>query len=524
MDYFFIMKKTLLFLIVIFLGINSCAQSTFSRRYILDSKYSVISSIYPTDSCFYTTGIIANPINPISSGNSFIKFDLDGNIIFQKDISNPYKSYETWRGTLQHTSEGQLVTVGYSIDSIVGVEALLLKFNTSGDTIYTKGYLSPSYEENTFYVPADMILDTYNNFVFLNRVASDSLDGNFELLILDENGNKKISKTFGNELRDRAEAIIQSNESGYYIGGWSSNINLTNNNFLSRTYIIKVDSLGEPIWEYYSPEGILQRGATAMVNAPDGGLVVASGLGVEDPINVFHSRLLFDPYIFKLDENQNVVWEVDYSPLDTGLSDRSVFNKIFDVGDGYVAAGNNWDAEAPSGEDGYLVKISYEGERLWERKFYFIEPVDLPVLHEFNDMRPTADGGFIMCGQVFDYSQSTNYQQGWLVKVDEYGCLVPGCHLDVATNELNSIPQIILQPYPNPTSNLLNIYFKHPSFSNTGIFRVVDTNGRTLLQFDANKNDTTYLVGLEKLVNGIYFLQYIENNSIVKTEQMIVQK
>jgi len=370
-----------------------------------------------------------------------------------------------------------------------------------------------------------LIIDKNNDFILLNRIFSDSLHVNFELLILDENGNQKISKTFGSELRDRAETIIEDNENGYYLGNWAHNKNLTNNNFVSYTHIIKVDSIGDPIWEYYSPEGILQRGATAMIKAQDGGLVVASGLGVEDPINEFHSRLLFDPYIFKLDENQNVVWEVDYSPLDTGLSDRTVFNKIFDVGDGYVAAGNNWDAEAPVGEDGYLVKISYDGERLWERKFYFVEPQDdLPVLHEFNDMRPTPDGGFIMCGQVFDFSQSVNFQQGWLVKVDEHGCLVPGCHIEVATDELLAAPQIILQPYPNPTSEVLNIYFKHPNLSNSSIFRIVDLNGRTLLQFDANRNDTTYLVNLDKFTNGVYFLQYLENNSILKTEQIIVQK
>lgn len=517
------MKNILLFFMIFIISINdSYTQSTFSRRYTLGSGNAVITSVYPTDSCFYAMGIITDPINPFSTGNSFIKSDLNGNILLQKNLSSPNKEYEVWKGTLQNTHDGNLAAVGYSFDSI-GMRVIFLKYNSDGDTIFTKQFISPTYLEDPFYVPFDMVTNINNDHVIANRI-SNYFSMNYELLILDQFGEKNTSILFGDELNNLPISIINDNEE-YIIGNWVKNDNLTNNNFTSRTQIVKIDSLGETIWEYYSPEGVLQRGATAMTKAPDGGLVVASGLGIEDPINQLQSQLLFDPYIFKLDENQNVVWEVDYSPLDTGLSDRTVFNKIFDVGDGYVAAGNNWDAEAPSGEDGYLVKISYDGEQLWERKFYFVEPQNnLPVLHEFNDMRPTADGGFIMCGQVFDYSQSTNFQQGWLVKVDEYGCLVPDCHLDVETDELNSIPQIILQPYPNPTSDVLNIYFKHPSFSSKGIFRIVDTNGRVLLQFDANKNDTTYLVSLEKFVSGIYFFQYLEKNSIVKTEQIIIQK
>ena len=210
-----------------------------------------------------------------------------------------------------------------------------------------------------------------------------------------------------------------------------------------------------------------------------------------------------------------MVWEVDYIPLDTTLSDHNThFYKIHDVGDGYVAAGANWDAELPAGEDGYLVKVSYDGEKIWERKYHVIEIPTSPTLHEFYDMRPTSDGGYIMAGQVLDFSQSLDFQQGWLVKVDEYGCLVPNCQLaDAISDPFDNSPTINL--YPNPTSDFLNIYFSHIN-KKDGVFRLIDLQGRTVLQFDANKNETTYIVSLEKYAAGIYFLQYVEEGVIVK--------
>jgi hypothetical protein len=48
--------------------------------------------------------------------------------------------------------------------------------------------------------------------------------------------------------------------------------------------------------------------------------------------------------------------------------------------------------------------------------------------------------------------------------------------------------------------------------------------GRVVVAFDADKNDTTYLVSLEKYASGIYFLQYVENGIPVSTQQIIIQK
>ncbi len=517
------MKKLVLIFVLLFSVTVFAKGQTFSKKYKLDSKAAVITSIFSTDSCFYATGIIADSINSNSTGNSFIKFDLEGNIIFNKKLSDPNKSYETWRGTLQFMPNGDFVTSGYSSDS-TGLTMIIISYNSEGDTTSLNEYLSPFWDEDQFYVPMDMIINQDNHITLLNRLTDNLGTSYSELLILDHDGETKLSKIYTHELRERSESIIQDSDGGYILGIFILNPVLSVGNITAKTKIIKVDSLGEIQWEYFSPEGQLHRGATAMVKAGnDNGLIVASGLGIEVPINSSASNLYFKNYVFKLDENQNIEWEVDYSHLDTGLSDRTQFYKIRDVGDGYVIGGTNWDSKLPAYNDGYLVKISYNGERIWERKFHIIVPDEFPVIHEFYDLKITSDSGFIMVGQVFDFGNTLQPQEGWIVKVDQYGCLIPGCNLEVSANELTLFPKIILEPYPNPTSDILNIYFKHASPTN-GIFRILDLNGKVLLQFDANKNDTTYLIGLDNFSSGVYFLQYLENKFILKTKQIIIQK
>ncbi len=514
------MKKIIVTILIHCLCITlTFAQLTFSKIFQNESPASVISSIYVTDSCIYAMGIFGDSIDPSSIGNGFIKYDFEGNILSNKKLSSPVKSYEIWRGVLQPTSDGNIAAAGYSIDSI-GMKCILIKYNQMGDTIFTSEFLSPTLDQNFFYLFKDMIINENDDFVLINRTVDSTLASNPELLILDKYGNKKLSKVYLNNLREVPESLIKDGD-GFIIGTWNSNLHTTTYDFTSLTHIFKVDTLGNIIWEYQSPANMQQQGARAMVKTSDNGLVVASGIGQEHYVNPSTNYLYFDLYLFKLDENQNVEWEVDYSSLDTGILDRTRFFQILDVGDGYVASGINVDSEWPAVEDGYLVKVSPDGERLWERKFHIVENVI--GTHELYDLRQTPDGGFIMSGQINDFGQLSIGQSGWLVKVDEHGCLVPDCHLPDATLNI-LVDQPFIKTYPNPTSDMLNIYFKNTNQSKDGVFRLIDLQGRVVQEFDADKNDITFLVSLEKYASGIYFLQYFQRGILIKSEKVIIQK
>ncbi|MBK6902664.1 MAG: T9SS type A sorting domain-containing protein [Saprospirales bacterium] len=134
------------------------------------------------------------------------------------------------------------------------------------------------------------------------------------------------------------------------------------------------------------------------------------------------------------------------------------------------------------------------------------------AIHYLYDLEATPDGGYVMVGEARAGVPDTLFpppvQQGWILKVDEWGCLVPGCQLDVATKDAPAGEEMRLKVYPNPASEVLYIHL--PDAGPRGRFRLVDALGRTLREFAASPGDTTYILPLEGIPPGWYVVVYEE--------------
>ena len=107
-----------------------------------------------------------------------------------------------------------------------------------------------------------------------------------------------------------------------------------------------------------------------------------------------------------------------------------------------------------------------------------------------------------------------------MMKVDQYGCLIPGCHV-VDDVEESSLEKLELAIYPNPSSDYLNFQLRGFPRSKNGLFRVVDTQGKTIRTLaPLNLNDTCILPVFD-WADGIYFLQYLEENTISLSAKFI---
>jgi len=174
---------------------------------------------------------------------------------------------------------------------------------------------------------------------------------------------------------------------------------------------------------------------------------------------------------------------------------------------------------------GWLVKVNDEGELLWERKYYFVDsPNDT---HTLNDLKATCDGGYIFCGEATDGDTGTPFsegppQQGWLVKVDEYGCLVEGCQLFDSIQEPISPDEIIFTFSPNPASNFLNIY-QGQQVSALAVYELHDYQGKLLESFPASECFTTMMVDVSAYSSGNYILSLREGDKLLQSEKVIIQ-
>ena len=231
------------------------------------------------------------------------------------------------------------------------------------------------------------------------------------------------------------------------------------------------------------------------------------------------STKLYDGRITKFDRNLNLVWSRDFKRPNTSpfiIPDNAGIVQAQEP-DQLVAAASYW-----SGEGGSvlanLVKFDTLGNEIWNRTYGFYDTTENDVI--VYDVKADPDGGYVLVGEVRVDQNAVNdslgrlpSQQAWIMKVDEDGCLIPGCGEVVVSSDEPELQkretQLLL--YPNPVENLLSFLLP----GNGGVIRtktiVYDSQGRIVRRLPERDliSGVTYNIDLEALESGIYYLSVI---------------
>ncbi len=512
-------RKSKIIIGLMLLSIGVWSQSTYNHRLDFDRPVpTVLTSIEVNDSCYYVCGITNDSLAPYQLGSLFAKISFEGSIEYYRTLTDSITYYGTWRNTLSPTIDGNFIVTGISSNP---ASALLIKYTPLGDTIFTRKYTSPNAPWSNFISNQKALLTTNEEILLLSNITNIGGTGDMHIVKAASTGLELWEQVYGGPaLSESSGSIIEIGNNKYIIGGVEHNINLVGSNYKSRTYLFQIDNIGNVEWEYKSPEGVLQYNANDILQSPDGGLVIASTKGIEQtsgPNSYFETT----HYIYKIDENQEFEWGVDIR--DTFPSSENMFSKLIAPADGsgYIAAGTIFEFTGGGGYNinGILTKISTTGDSLWTRYYSHVDsPADN---HIFYDVEETPDGGFVMVGQATDNMTTGELplQQAWIVKVDQHGCLVPGCHL---IDDVES-PQIDVQIslYPSPTRDYLNIFYYHPNHRGKVTYQIVDIQGRVLRSFERSRNNITHMISLGDLVSGQYFLRLENEEGKVVTRAFV---
>ena len=97
------------------------------------------------------------------------------------------------------------------------------------------------------------------------------------------------------------------------------------------------------------------------------------------------------------------------------------------------------------------------------------------------------------------------------------------CFINTSTDAANK-ESFQLNISPNPTTGFLNIYhqFNETKIWQNGQYRIVDSQGRVVEQFAVGQNDVTMVVPVWEWAKGVYFLQLVVKNEVVRTEKFVV--
>ena len=234
-----------------------------------------------------------------------IKTDQNGNIEWSKTYKGP--------GNSQGFKILELHDGGYVVHGVVNIgsknpDMLTIRLDTEGDTLWTRSYGGPEYERSY------TLIETAQHQLAISGLT-DSYStgyGDTYLTLLDLDGNLLWSKSYGGEGGEQGNAIAQTKDGGFIIGG------NTNGSFgiESGPYIIKTNSSGETQWsltyqydDYDDVSSIieLQSGYfmitchhnTFMALSPDGGQGAMNRLQKPSQRMLPH-KLLISPFLLEV--------------------------------------------------------------------------------------------------------------------------------------------------------------------------------------------------------------------------------
>ncbi len=243
------------------------------------------------------------------------------------------------------------------------------------------------------------------------------------LIKLTTAGEIDWQRCYGGTSFDNGYALIQTTNGGYAIcgGGGSSDGDMTGQVGGSDYWLLKLSSIGDIEWQK-AFGGVGGDTAHSLVQADDGGYVMAGKSGSWDSGVVTGNHGSDDFWIVKADADGELVWQKSL-----GGTQQDIAQSICKTSDGgYAIAGstgsNDGDvADFEGTYDYWVIKLNDDGELQWQNS-----------LGGWNDdkaysIAPTLDGGFVVTGFVMsDDVDVTDYHAGhdiWLVKLDDTGAL-----------------------------------------------------------------------------------------------------
>jgi hypothetical protein len=498
----------------------SAQTTTFNQRRTFGCAGALFTSIEATDSCYYLAGFVLDSQN-CQKSFLFVKMDTLGNVLRSTIIANTIGTYESWVSTLQTTKEGNLVAALYKWDSLV-IQAGALELDTLGNLLQSHFYYNP-HTVGDFIRPENMKITKDSGYVFLFTVNNPIEGADLSILKVDKYGNEEWHVIRGViPYIETGKGLYVEEDGSIVIAYRKDNISGVAKNFTIKSILEKLDSSGNTIWIYESPNTEQLWGANDLIKTKDSGWVVVSGFGREEPINSISNRAIEEAYIYKLDSARNFLWgKKFYSEASTSAS----FVKVLELEDSSLVAFGRVEHLYPQPNPthfiihGRMVKLSPQGDSLWSREFEYLTTPD--AKHYIYDVERTHDGGFLIAGECTGTGDSI-YQQGWLLKLDGEGCLVPGCHLGLGVLPVGATARVKLSLYPNPTSDYLNIYYQNTSSKRDLTFSVVDVMGRVLDSYTtADISEKTYIFPVHNLEVGVYFLEVRQDGELLQTKAFV---
>jgi len=217
-----------------------------------------------------------------------IKLDAKGNMEWDNDFGEI--GWDEIYSIIQ-TKDGGFIAAGSTWSKGAGRgNVYIAKLNKRGNLIWDKTFGGSDYDEARSIIQTDDGSYAIAGFT----ISEDTGDRNVWIIKLDKNGNKVWDRTFGGTSEDWANSIIQTEDRGYMVAGWTSSMGAGKTD----VWIIKLNKRGDLVWDR-AFGGSEDDEAHSIIQTEDGGYAVAGWTESKGAGNA-------DVWVIKLDENGNL--------------------------------------------------------------------------------------------------------------------------------------------------------------------------------------------------------------------------
>ncbi len=243
----------------------------------------------------------------------------------------------------------------------------------------------------------------------------------YAVIKIDASGTLQWAKNYGGSDDDQGYSIEIAADGGYAICGWSKSNNgdFSQNNGDYDYGVIKINSAGVKEWAKNFGGSQTDKGSCIQQTA-DGGFIT-NGQVFSNNGDFTQNHGNFDYGVIKMTSTGIIQWSKCYGGSDI---DAGFFVATTSDG-GYILSGSSYSSNGDFTQNNFIsdygiIKIDANGNKIWSKN-YGGTSVDSGT-----GIRPTSDGGFIMCGNSHsvngDFTQHNGQGDYGVIKLSGVDC------------------------------------------------------------------------------------------------------
>lgn len=520
--------KVLFILALLFSDLAAFGQLGTFQRTFGGNQEDFFNDFAPTvDGGFIVVGETRSGISGSAADVIIAKMAGDGSMQWNKT----YGGVDAELGySISQTTDGGYIAAGVAFATAYGAAGIVMKFDSNGDTTWTKVFAPPysvlydiiqtadggylcggeTRVTGTHEYPCLIKLDNFGNVLWSKSYGAGTNDGLFSSVVeitpgnyaavgyeeldillvrVNSTGDTLWEKSYGGNYADRANSIRLTSDGGFIVAGTSQ---LTSNGMSNEACLLKVNSSGIVQWQKTYSGG--PREVNDVFEASNGDYIVVATSGAYDE---------GIPYLFRTNSSGGFLWAETIRPSGNSSGARSV-RELSNGNIGLVGYDRANPNGAPARNGLFQVTNSIGGATCNVTSILLGANTSNLLVARPRYPAIVAAVGY---GNLLMYANSIQL-------VDSLFCST----VNIDKESIWSHYKV----FPNPSSDVFRVQFES-DFSIPSQIRMINFHGKVIFSGSIDQHSAECVIDCKGLSSGPYLLQVIQEDNPIISKKVVVE-